>query len=289
MSTSKWTALQNQGTISTTCQPSIMHYGYLCQEQGWNWSQCSLQIRNTCSTTIPMLIPSNLWILTSTPESDSSGITLICPVQVPTSTKIHKPINILYLPPACSATSPHFHLPPCYENHQMMINISLNTANLNAKSISSQEFQIWQHLEDHWDKTHLHKLADIPIVPVAHLYKHMIDNNGLILLFPLADESIDDTGSIWTLFAYTGIYVRAIGSVTPEGPRTFFCYFFWCWPAMLANQHLQSGSMQHTIVDDDVEVASIYRSNSKAGQPVIRPPENLDQCMKWEPIWMESW
>ena len=29
----------------------------------------------------------------------------------------------------------------------------------------------------HWNKTQLHKLADIPTVPVAHLYKHKINNN----------------------------------------------------------------------------------------------------------------
>ena len=54
-------------------------------------------------------------------------------------------------------------------NHQMTINISLNTAKLNALNISLLEFQVWQHLEDHWDKTQLHKLFDIPTVPVAHL------------------------------------------------------------------------------------------------------------------------
>ena len=36
----------------------------------------------------------------------------------------------------CNATSHHFHLPPHYENHQMMINISLNTANQNTMNIS---------------------------------------------------------------------------------------------------------------------------------------------------------
>ena len=49
--------------------------------------QCFLQIRNTCSTIIPMPITSNLWILTSTPEPDSKGITLICPNP---STYIHQ-------------------------------------------------------------------------------------------------------------------------------------------------------------------------------------------------------
>ena len=78
----------------------------------------------------------------------------------------------------------------------MMINISLNTANLNKMNISLPEFQVWQDLEVHWNKTQLHKMADVPTFPVAHLYKHMIDHNRSILVFNLADESIDDTAFI---------------------------------------------------------------------------------------------
>ena len=111
--------------------------------------RCSLQIRNTCSTTVSTAITSNLWILTSTTELDSEGITLICPNQAPKSVSIRKPIHVLHLPPACSATSQHFHLPPHYEYHQMTINISLNTANLNEVNISSLEFWVWQHLGEH--------------------------------------------------------------------------------------------------------------------------------------------
>ena len=124
----------------------------------------------------------------------------------------------------------------------MMIKISLNTANLNMMNISSPEFQVWQHLEDHWNKTQLHKLADIPTVPVAHLYKHMI-NNGHIILFTLSDKSIDDTASIWTLFSHTGIYVKAIGLLIPTGLGIFCCYFFWCQCVILACQPFQSDSL----------------------------------------------
>ena len=46
--------------------------------------------------------------------------------------------------------------------------------------------------------------------------------------------------------------------------------------------------MQHTIVDDNVEAAPIYRYEGKAGQPLARPHENHDLCMKWEPTQMES-
>ena len=74
-----------------------------------------------------------------------------------------------------------------------------------------------------------------------------------------ADESIGDRVSIWTLFTHTGIYVMAIGSLIPAGLGIFCCYFFWCLPARLVCQPLQSGSMQYTIVDDNVEAAPIYR------------------------------
>ena len=169
-----------------------------------------------------------------------------------------------------------------------MSKISLNRAKHNTMNISSPQFWVWQHLEDHWNKTQLHKLADVPTVPVAHLYKHMVDNNGPILPFNLAGVSVGDTASIWTLFSHTGIYVMAIGLLIPTGLGIFCCYFFWCWPAILARQPFRSGSSWLTIVDDDVEAAPIYRSHSKAGWPVIRPCKNHDLCMKCEPTWMES-
>ena len=109
-----------------------------------------------------------------------------------------------------------------------MINISLNTTYLNTINITSPEFQAWLHLENHWNKTQLHKLADMPTAPIAHLYRHVIDNNGPILLFNLADESVDDTAPIWTLFSHTGICIKAIGSMILRGLGIFCCYFFQC-------------------------------------------------------------
>ena len=41
-------------------------------------------------------------------------------------------------------------------------------------------------------------------------------------------------------------------------------------------------------MDDDVEAAPIYRSDGKAGQPVIRLHNNHDLHMKWEPTWIEN-
>ena len=64
----------------------------------------------------------------------------------------------------------------------------------------------------------------------------MINNNGSILPFILADESIGDTSSIWTLFSHTEIYIMTIGLLIPAGLGIFCCYFFWCGPAILACQ-----------------------------------------------------
>ena len=200
----------------------------------------------------------------------------ICQDEAPRFIKTQTPIHIFHLPPACSAISQHFQLPPYYENHQLKINISLNTAKLNVMNISSPEFRIWQHLEDHWNRTQLHHLVNIPSVPIDQLYKHMINSNKPIISFVSTDESIDDTASLWTLFSHTGLHIIVIGLLIPAGLGIFCCYFFWCQP-------LQSGSLQHTTVDDDAGAAPIYRCNGMAGQLVIRPHENHDLCMKWEP------
>ena len=161
-------------------------------------------------------------------------------------------------------------------------------ANLNMVNISSLYFHIWQHLKDHRNETQLHHLSSIPSVPISWLYKHMIRGIKAVTPFTSPTESIDDTESIWTLFWHTGVYVMAIGLLIPAGLGIFYCYFFWCWPARLACQTLQPGSMWYTIVDDDVETAPIYRCDDKAKQP-MGPHENHGLHMEQEPTWMESW
>ena len=78
----------------------------------------------------------------SAPSAATTGITLICPEVATRSITLGKPILILCLPPTCSTTSPHFHLPPPYETQALTVNISLNTANLNIINISSLDFHI---------------------------------------------------------------------------------------------------------------------------------------------------
>ena len=142
----------------------------------------------------------NIWIITSPLAAVSSGIRLICLEKAPRSTIPQTPIHVLQLPPACSTTSQYFHLPPCYETHELTVNISLKIANLNIINIPSPEFRIWQHLEDRWNGTQLHHLVNIPSVPIDQLYKQMVSSNGPINPFRSTDESIGDTVSVWTLF-----------------------------------------------------------------------------------------
>ena len=97
----------------------------------------------------------------------------------------------------------------------------------------------------------------------------------------------EDTNTLWNLFTHPGIYVSALGSLIPVGIGLFCCYFFWCRPARLVCQPLQSGNMQYTIVDDNVEVAPIYRCEGKATKPT-RPCENHGLAIEHLPTWSES-
>ena len=140
----------------------------------------------------------------------TTGITLICPEVATRSITLQKSIHILCLPPTCSATLPHFHLPLHYETQTLTVNISLNTANLNIINISSLDFHIWHHLEDYWSETQPHHLSRIPSVPIAQVYKHMISGNKPITPFTSTDESTDNTASIWMLFLHTGVYMMVM-------------------------------------------------------------------------------
>ena len=75
-------------------------------------TRCSLQVRKTQNISIPSSITPNVWILTSAPSTVTTAITLTCPGETTKLITVKKPIHVMHLPPACSATSPHFHLPP---------------------------------------------------------------------------------------------------------------------------------------------------------------------------------
>ena len=166
--------------------------------------RCSLQIKKTLDVSMPSQLAPNVWILTTAPSAPTTTITLICLGETTQFIEVRKPILVLCLPTACSATSPNFHLPPHYDIPPLEY-ISLDMANLNVINISSIHFQIWQHLEKHWNESQLQHLASIPSVPVGQLYKHMA--NGTKHITPFSpEESTADTDSIWThVFTYRSL------------------------------------------------------------------------------------
>ena len=105
-------------------------------------ARCSLQIRKTQDVSIPSQLAPSIWILTTPPSITTTALTLICPGVTSNFVTIQKPIHILQLPPACSASMPNFHLPPHYKNTALEVKISLDMANLNMINISSFDFCI---------------------------------------------------------------------------------------------------------------------------------------------------
>ena len=169
-----------------------------------------LQQDNRTSNTTRHSAFCTLTIITSVPSTVTTGMTLVWPEGPTKLITLWKPIHILQLPPACSATSPYFYLPPHYAAITATINISLEIANLNMVNKSVLDFHIWQHLENHQNETQLQHLASIPPVPLNQLYKHMISGTNPITPFTSPEESTGDTVLIWTLFSHIGVYVMAI-------------------------------------------------------------------------------
>ena len=153
-------------------------------------------------------------------------MTLICLEKPMETIPIQKPIHILKLPMARSATSSYFYLPPRYETPTLDVNISLNMANLHMLKISAQNFYIWQHLGSNRSDMQLQHLTTIPSIPVHTMYQDFI--NSTMPVMPFNTESTGNTDSLWTLFTQPGIYVSAIGLLIPVGIGLFCCYFFWC-------------------------------------------------------------
>ena len=206
-------------------------------------SRCSLQVRKTSDVNMLSEIAPNVWILTTPLSMPASTITLICSGKAMMLIKVEKPIHILRIPTACSATSSNFHLPPRYQTSHLEVNISLDMVNLHMVNISSLDFHVWQHLKDHRNETQLQNLATIPLILVNKICQHIISGTQHITPFNTVDESTGDTDSIWTLFSHTGIYVMAIGLLIPTRLGIFCCYFFCCQPARLVCQPLQPGNM----------------------------------------------
>ena len=118
-------------------------------------SWCSLQIWKASDINLPTQISPDVWIITTSPSALASTMNLICPERDIEIIITWKPVHILKLPMACSATSSNFYLPPRYETPNLDLNVSINMANLNMISILALDFHIWQHLRNNRSEAQL--------------------------------------------------------------------------------------------------------------------------------------
>ena len=124
---------------------------------------------------------------------------------------------------ACSATSAHFYLPHRYETPVLNVNVSLDMANLQMINITALPFHVWQHLGNNQSDMQLQHLVTIPSIPVHKVYQHLL--NSTMQLTPFNTEPLEDADSLWSVFTHPGIYISALGSITPVGVELFCCYF----------------------------------------------------------------
>ena len=127
-------------------------------------SKCSLQIRKASGINLPTQIAPDVWILTTPLAAPANTMTLICPEKAIETIIIQKPVHILKLPMACSATSSDFYLPPRYKTPNLDVNVSINMANLHMINILAQDFHIWQHLGSNRSEVQLQHLTTIPSI-----------------------------------------------------------------------------------------------------------------------------
>ena len=90
-----------------------------------------------------------------------------------------------------------------------MINVSVDTANINAINMSTPDFRTWQHFNSNWTTPHLHKFAHVPEVPVVQLYKHMITTSEPVHSFTIKDCD-KDPSLVWTILIYPGTYIGTL-------------------------------------------------------------------------------
>ena len=171
--------------------------------------QCSLSIFYTPPTFPPIVIILNLWTFILTPTVQGSAITMICPDKATHSSPFPYPEVTTSL----SDTSRYFHLPLHYEDHMMTIHVSLNKANLDAIKISTPDLHIWQHFGNNWTTAHIQELADIPEIPVTHLYKYIIGHSELILSFEINRDTEEGPSLTWKLLTHPGTYIGTISMI----------------------------------------------------------------------------
>ena len=94
-----------------------------------------------------------------------------------------------------------------------MMNVSLDTANINAGNISTLDFKIWQHFNSNWTQTHLQIIANVLEVPATKLYRDMINISEPIYSFTVKDDD-EDPSLMWSILMHPGTNIGTIGMIS---------------------------------------------------------------------------
>ena len=195
---------------------------------------CVIYIHTYCG-----IIPSN-------PQTQGSTVTIICPDKATSPVHLQQPFHILRLSPVFSTTSNYFQF--------LVMSVSIDTANIKAINISTLDSRIW-HFSRKWIQAHLQKLTNFPEVPVTQLYRDLISGSEQIHSFTTKDD--DDSSLIWTILQQPGTCIGTISMICLFCIGVY-CFRFWIRHAAPRHWPYSPVSLQHAIVDADVEVAPIY-------------------------------
>ena len=147
---------------------------------------------------------------------------------------------------------------------------------------------IKQHVNQLTEAQSIQKETSVNIVSILNItrYAAQVNRHSIDILMDKVDETSHDVNSLYNMTTSLAtslsyhqliLYIRSVLANLWDS--------LWCWPARLVHQPLQPGTMQYTVVDDDVEAAPIYRCNGKALQPT-RPCEN--HGLHIEHIWKQQ-
>ena len=119
---------------------------------------------------------------------------------------------------------------PHYEDHSVVMNVSLDTANINAINISTLDFRIWQHFSSNWTLSNPQKLTNVLEVPVTQLYRDMINTSEPIHAFTIRDDD-KNPSVIWTILKHPVTYIGNIGMIFTVCIGVYCFKRLWIRPA----------------------------------------------------------
>ena len=116
-----------------------------------------------------------------------------------------------------------------------MMSVSLDTTNINAINISTLDFRTWQHFNSNWTSPHLHKLANVPKVPIVQLNIHMINTSEPVHSFTIKHGD-KDPSLILTILIHPGAHIGTIGMIFAVCIGVYCFKRFWIKPATPRHQ-----------------------------------------------------